>query len=277
MSTARATGPSTTDYVFYNAAPQAVARFNAISRIFDPSTIRHLEGRRIDTGWHCLEVGGGNGSIAAWLSRRVGATGHVLVTDIDPRFLKNLKLSNMKVRHHDIVVDQLPEEAFDLVHCRLVLLHLPEREKALRRMISALKPGGWLLVEEFDSASLPADPIANPAEVLSRTHMAMTRVLNDHGVDRRYGRLLLRKLQAHGLVEVDAEARMSLWQGGSSGACLLRANYQQLRTDMIDAGYITEEEFQHDVARLEQADFLMPSPIMWTVWGRRPAGISPQG
>lgn len=138
-------------------------------------------------------------------------------------------------------------------------------------MISALRPGGWLLVEEFDSASLPADPTVNPAEVLSKTQTAMTRVLDDRGVDRRYGRQLLRQLQAHELVEVDAEARMSLWQGGSSGACLLRANYEQLRTDMINAGYITEEEFERDLARLEQADFLMPSPIMWTVWGRRPA------
>ena len=275
MPTARTTGANATDYVFCNAAPQAGARFNAISRIFDANTIRHLEGRCIDTGWHCLEVGGGNGSIAAWLSRRVGATGHVLATDIDPRFLKNMELPNMEVRRHDIVADEVPEGAFDLVHCRLVLLHLPERETALRRMISALKPGGWLLVEEFDSASLPADPGANPAEVLSKTQMAMTRVLDDRGVDRRYGRLLLSQLQAHGLVEVDAEARMSLWPGGSSGACLLRANYEQLRTDMIDAGYITEEELEHDLARLERADFLMPSPIMWTVWGRRPNVVDP--
>lgn len=269
MPTARATGA--TNYVFCNAAPQAGARFNAISRIFDPNTIRHLEGRGVDTGWHCLEVGGGNGSIAAWLSRRVGATGHVLATDIDPRFLNNMKLPNLEVRRHDIVADEVPDGAFDLVHCRLVLLHLPEREQALRRMISALKPGGWLLVEEFDSASLPADPKVNPAEVLSRTQIAMTRVLDDRGVDRRYGRLLLSQLQAQGLVDVDAEARMSLWQGGSAGACLLRANYEQLRPHMINAGYITDKEFEHDLARLERTDFLMPSPLLWTVWGRPPA------
>ena len=100
----------------------------------------------------------------------------------------------------------------------------------------------------------------------------MTRVFDDRGVERRYGRLLLSRLQAYELVEVDAEARMFLWQGGSSGAHLLRANYEQLRTDMINAGYINEIEFQHDLARLERADFLMPSPIMWTVWGRRPNG-----
>lgn len=121
MPTTRGTDANATNYVFCNAAPQAGARFNAISRIFDLSTIRHLEGRCVDTGWHCLEVGSGNGSIAAWLSQRVGATGHVLATDIDPRFLKNMKLPNMGVRRHDIVADGVPEEAFDRVHCRLVL------------------------------------------------------------------------------------------------------------------------------------------------------------
>jgi hypothetical protein len=39
---------------------------------------------------------------------------------------------------------------------------------------------------------------------------------------------------------------------------------------MIDAGYITEEEFDQDIARLNDPGFLMPSPIMWTAWGRRP-------
>jgi hypothetical protein len=39
---------------------------------------------------------------------------------------------------------------------------------------------------------------------------------------------------------------------------------------MIDASYITEEEFDRDLARMEDADFMMPSPMMWTAWGRRP-------
>jgi hypothetical protein len=62
-----------------------------------------------------------------------------------------------------------------------------------------------------------------------------------------------------------------MWQGGTAGTSLMRANYLQLRTDMIDAGYITEQEFEEDLTRLEAADFLTLSPIMWTAWGRRPS------
>ena len=256
-------------YLFDNAAEQAGARLQALSEIFDPGTIRHLTERGVDRGWHCLDVGGGNGSIAAWLSERVGRSGRVLVTDIDPRFLE-ADLPNVEVRRHNIVTDALPDAAFDLVHCRLVLLHLPQREQVLARLIAALKPGGWLVDEEFDSASLQADPQVNPVEVVSKTHRAMLRVVEDRGVERHFGRLLPGFLRTHGLVDVAAEGHLFMWQAGSPGTSLMRANYEQLREEMISAGHITEEEFEKDLSRMERADFLTLSPIMWTVCGRRP-------
>jgi hypothetical protein len=39
---------------------------------------------------------------------------------------------------------------------------------------------------------------------------------------------------------------------------------------MIDAGYILEKEFAQDIARLDDPNFMMPSPLHWTAWGRRP-------
>jgi SAM-dependent methyltransferase len=258
-------------YILDNAGREASARFAALAAMYDPGTIRHLEERGVSSGWHCLEVGGGGGSIAAWLAARVGSAGRVLVTDIDPRFLESLQIPNLEVRRHDIVIDPLPERAFDLVHSRLVLLHLPEREKALARMIAALKPGGWLIDEEFDAFSMLPNSAANPGEVLLRTHIAMRQVMKDHGVDDGYfARRLFSRLRAHGLVDVGAEASMFIWQSGSRGVSLLCANYEQLHRSMIDAGYITEEEFDQDIARLNDPGFLMPSPIMWTAWGRRP-------
>ena len=64
-------------YVFDNAAEQTAARFVALARLFDEGTIRHIEARGIRHGWHCLEIGGGGGSIAAWLAQRVGPEGRV--------------------------------------------------------------------------------------------------------------------------------------------------------------------------------------------------------
>jgi SAM-dependent methyltransferase len=247
----------------------ASARFAALSALFDRDTSRQLAERGVGPGWRCLEVAGGNGSVATWLSERVGSAGRVVVTDIETRFLET-GLPNVEVRRHDIVHDPLPEGAFDLVHARMILIHLPERDDVLRRMAAALKPGGWLVCEEFDSLSALPDPAVSPGEMLLRTHVAMGRLSEDWSVDRRYGRLLYGRFRALGLGSLGAEARMSMVECGSPGAALLRASYERRRTAMIDAGYLTEQEFDQDVARLDEPGFLMPSPIMWTAWGRRP-------
>src|SRR5262245_1930125 len=123
----------------------AATRFATLSAVFDRATRRYLLDRGLAAGWHCLEVGGGAGSIAHWLSEHVGAAGRVLVTDIDTRFLEALKSPNLEVLRHDVTRDPLPDGAFDLVHTRMVLIHLPLRHEVLQRLVAALKPGGWLV------------------------------------------------------------------------------------------------------------------------------------
>jgi SAM-dependent methyltransferase len=256
-------------YLLDNAGREASTRFDALSAIYDRDTIRHLENRGVSEGWQCLEVGGGGGSIAGWLGDRVGSTGRVLVTDIDPRFLESMRASNVEVRKHNIAVDPLPETTFDLIHARLVLMHVHEREQVLARLVAALKPGGWLVDEELDSASLVPDSTVNSGEVFLESHKAIMRIFDDRGVGRRWGRLLFGRLRALGLVDVNAEARMHVWHCGSPGALMLRANFEQLRGPLIDGGYISGQQLDRDIERLGDPDFMAPSPLMWTAWGRR--------
>lgn len=260
--------PST--YVFDDPDNPVSARFPALAADFDAGTIRHLAAIGVGAGSRCLEVGGGGGSIAAWLSSRVGPTGHVLVTDIDTHFLESMNLPHTEIRRHDIVTDPLPKASFDFVHVRLVLLHVHEREQALANMIAALKPGGWLLGEDFD-VSVSPDPSLDSGETLSTTYLAMTRIMTERGVDRMFGRRLFGRFQALGLVDVGAEGRSFMWSAGSPGPALMRTNFEQLRADMIAAGYVTEDEFEHDLAALGNADFRMPSPVLWAAWGRKRA------
>jgi hypothetical protein len=67
---------------------------------------------------------------------------------------------------------------------------------------------------------------------------------------------------------VAGEARIEIPQRNSPGVSLMRANYQQLRGEMIDAGDVTAEEVDRDLSRLDDPNFLMPSSIM----GNRPLG-----
>jgi len=248
-------------YVFDNAADETRTRLDVLEAIYDEGTIRHIEARGIHEGWTCLEVGGGAGSVAAWLAQRVGPSGRVLATDIDTRYLDRRDVTNLEVRRHNIAIDPLPLAAYDLVHARLVLMHLPERTATLKRMSAALKPGGWLVVEDFEAG--PREGATSP------TLTALRHVMELDGVDLQYGRKLSCQLRAIGLDDVDTEGRTFLWRGGSRGAAMIQANCQQLRAAILNTGLVTTDQFNEDVARMASPTFAMRSPILWAAWGRR--------
>ena len=120
-------------------------RLALLERRFDAGTVRRLGDLGVRSGWRCLEVGAGHGSIARWLSEKVGRDGSVIAADIDTRFLTGLP-DNVDVRALDIR-DLEPEPDFDLVHCRALLMHLRDPADAIARIVAALRPGGVLLAE----------------------------------------------------------------------------------------------------------------------------------
>jgi len=137
-------------YAFDNAHELQRERLQALEAALDAGTIRVLHGCGIEPGWRCLEVGAGGGSIADWMCEQVGPEGGVLATDLDTTVLQARSRPNLDIRVHDVLADDLPSAAFDLVHVRLLLAWLPEPRAALERVRRALKPGGWLVAEELD-------------------------------------------------------------------------------------------------------------------------------
>jgi len=73
-------------YLLDNAGADAPVRLSALASMFDATTQRHLLDRGVGPGWHCLEVGGGGGSIASWLANPIQPDGRVMATDLDTRF-----------------------------------------------------------------------------------------------------------------------------------------------------------------------------------------------
>jgi len=49
----------------------------------------------------------------------------------------------------------------------------------------------------------------------------------------------------------------------------MKANLEQLREAILATGAVTASEFEDDLARLDQEDFMTPSPVMWSVAARR--------
>ncbi len=222
-------------YIFDNAAPQTHQRFDSLELLYDAASVRHLEATGVGAGWNCLEVGAGSGSIARWLAQQVGPTGHVLVTDINPRFLDALaalKLSTVEIQQHDIGTDMLPAETFDLIHARLVLIHVPTRLEALTRMVAALKPGGWIVIEDFDSLLIDRSyPIQDSAHAALYQKMltALLQLRVARGAEFDWGRRLYGRLVERGLVDVGMEGHHTIHNGNSPGSRQLRTNTHRSR------------------------------------------------
>lgn len=263
-----------TSYLFDNAWQQARQRLAALEAWLDPGTIRLLATLGVGEGWRCLEVGAGGGSIAAWLGERVGPRGHVLATDIDTRFLEPLTAPNLEVRRHDLARDALPEGAFDLVHARAVLEHLPERDHALQRLAAALRPGGWLLVEDGDFTTLLPAPGGDAAAValVGKVWAAIRPVRAARGATDDYGRRLFGAVRALGLVDLGAEGRVAVAWGGSPLAPIMRLTVEQLRDPLLGAGEVSEQDLVRCLAVLEDPEFVWTLPTMVAVWGRRSPG-----
>jgi len=259
-------------YPLDNASEKASTRMEVLARLYDPTTRRVIDSTGIAAGWSCLEVGGGGGSVARWLADRVGVAGRVLCTDLDTRIIEQASAvagGNLEVKRHDIAHDDLPREAFDLAHARLVMIHVPERERALESMVKSLKPGGWLVIEDFDTASLQPDAHVNRFETPLPTSEAVRKYLTRHQ-DGYYGRRLHGRFRELGLLEVSAEARMVMFDRANGGADLMRVNFEQIGADVIAAGLITRQQIDADLATLERDDFAIPSPILWSVIGKKP-------
>ncbi|MFC1440566.1 methyltransferase domain-containing protein [Streptacidiphilus sp. N1-10] len=259
-------------YVFDSSAVQAPDRFTALETCYDPVSRLRIAQTGLGAGWHCLEVGGGGGSLGTWLADVVGPLGQVLLTDLvpQPRGPQD-EPTNLTVMQHDIVSDDLPQNAFDLVHARLVLLHLPQRRQVLDRLVAALRPGGWLVLEEFDCGWVPVLTAPHPgaAELFEKVHAHLMRLLSEAGADPLWGRRVYGAMSQAGLTDLSSSTHAEAWAGGGAGIRLHRVNTEQVE-DRLLAGGVTAAELRDFWSLLDEPGFAVNSYPLVTVRGRRP-------
>ena len=242
-------------------------RLQALEAANDPATTRHLAGLGVTTGWHCLEVGAGAGSIVRWLSERVGPSGRVVAADIDTRFVERLDLPNVEPRRIDILRDAIEQSSFDLVHCRLLIIHLKSPLEALMRMVSAAKPWGWVMIEEADFSSYRA---ADPSHQLSAAFSAAVKRTFDNiaraGLfDPYYGCQVRRLMENAGLTEVKIEGSVYVRGGVESEA---QEHLLSLPL-LVKAGSCSAEDRAIMEAGLTDPDFRFVGHTIFSAWGRR--------
>jgi SAM-dependent methyltransferase len=253
-----------------NASADEVARLEQVEAYMRPITERNLLRVGLATGWHCLEIGAGIGGVARFMAAQVGPTGRVVATDITPLFAPDPAVPQLEIRRHDVLVDALESNAFDLVHCRLLLANVGTPELALERMVAALRPSGWLLVEEPGDGRLPAVGESTPAVAEFNALMAsfFDAVTGSRSVDLQLYRRLPALLEACGLVEIGGEHSQRL--GGVEERAALIRTLKAMRAPLSATPFVTSGAIDRLATLAADATLRTMGGSTLSLWGRRP-------
>jgi SAM-dependent methyltransferase len=244
-------------------------RLNLMSALLDPMERAHIERLGVKSGWRCLELGAGNGSISRILAGLVAPSGHVVASDIDIRYIADLEVAGLEVRRLDVMRDAIEDKAYDFVVARALLHHLPERRTALKRMTEAVRPGGVFLSIEPDM--LPCT-VAEPGSM--RTFwQGWLKWAEQSGIDYFDGRKMPAWLDSLGMESVAGEGCTMHFNGGSDWATYWASTIRELEPSLVNSGNMTR-------AMLDEFYALYADPHYWTsvitfaaTSGRKPALI----
>ena len=243
--------------------------------VYDGPTVRFLAELGVTEGWSCLEVGCGAGAVALWLADQVGTTGRVVATDLDTRFIDGHGRTNLEVRTHDISRGPPEVAAFDLVHARAVIEHISDHDTALDNVMAAVRPGGWVLVEDVDFGGPMAAALARyiyPSEeqaLTERIYRAVEAIFASVGADASFGTQLAGALEAAGFEEVGGELHAPIVSGGTEQ--WTRGSVEQLGEPLIRTGLVTADDLSRFLSLSADRSAHYTPPSMASVWGRRPA------
>jgi SAM-dependent methyltransferase len=226
-------------------------RLALMSRLLDPMHRGHIERLGVGPGARTLEVGCGNGSVSAWLARRVAPGGRAVAVDLDLS-LADADVPGLEFRQGDIVAGPVQPLDFDLVTARAVLHHVSDAEAAVVNLVASARPGGAVLLIEPDF--LPVSVAEPEVRAFWDGWLAWSR---GQGIDYFIGRRLPAMLSGLGLEEVGATAETAHYNGGSAWAVYWRQTVAELRPRLVASGKLDDRLIDTFLARC--AD-----PAWWT-------------
>ena len=258
-------------YLMSNEHQETQGRFEGLERTLDAVTIGHLTRVGVDRGARCLEIGCGGGSIARWLASQVGQEGRVVAVDLDTRWFQHDGSPQLEVRELDLVTGPIPEGPWDLIHERLVLQHVPARLAVLDELVARLAPGGWMVLEDFDTGEVRTTDRAGPDhELIVRMATAFNQLLGERDGANDFAADAWRHLRDRGLIETGASGHVVFDCGGSGFTQVMAANARQVRDGLLRLE-IAPEDIDRFLQLLTDPGTIFGSSVLITAWGRKPS------
>lgn len=241
-STRTGTGRHESEHLFHTASDLGRAQMRHLEDLLDESTTALLSATDPQPGSRCLEVGAGGGSIARWMAERAGPAGEVVAVDLDTDHL--VIAPGVQIHQHDITEGPPVEGEFDLIHARLVMLHLPQRLEVLSTLVDALAPGGWLVIEDF---GMPL-PRMIPTQEADEFAIFDRLIEVGHGVvgpaagqSLRWAHEVADHMDTHGLVDVHQRQRSQVVRGSDTAARYLHNLMTQIAPHLAAGGMSQDE------------------------------------
>src|SRR5215210_6332020 len=152
--------------------PSELERLQLQSRVWEPSGRRLLDEIGEGRGARVLDVGCGAIGWLRLLSEWVGPDGEVVGTDVDDamlaaagQFVDTEGFGNVVLTKDDLFASKLEPSSFDLVHARFEIGPLGRGPDQISNHLRVLRPGGTVVLEEWDVSSWHFNP---PARALER-------------------------------------------------------------------------------------------------------------
>lgn len=253
---------------FHHARQGEWDRLDALSRAFDPYTQARL--RRLPVPEHAaiLEIGPGAGTIAEWL-RDTYRPAELVLLDRDADLLAYLAPIGTRTVLADLTVMADAPGTFDVIHVRMLLFHLPERQSVVERLVSWLRPGGWLVVSDaMDATCLTGDPWAEDVGRLMRRSVEAVV-----GSDFTWATTFPRPLREAGLDRVGVGVDIPPLETGGAMARFLDLSVHALVATADANGHDVgdRDEVRRTLASALPPGVVAVSPFgQATAWGRKP-------
>lgn len=117
-----------------------------------------IEALDLQPGQVVADIGAGTGFYLKMISTKVGMTGKVVAVDLSPSFVsflrargKKEKINNLEVIQGSVTSTNLPENSIDKIFVVDTYHHFDNKDEMLRDFSTIIKPGGEVIIIDFDS------------------------------------------------------------------------------------------------------------------------------
>lgn len=265
------------DYLL-GTGDEELDRLGYQAQVWRGSALRALERAGVGPGARVLDLGSGPGFVTAEIQRLVGEDGSVVALDASPRWHRVLDqrfgaAPNVTRIEASIEDADLGEGSFDAVYSRWVFSFLSDLDGIAAKVLRALRPGGALVVQDYNHEGIGVFPPSAGFEAVVRaTRDYYARGGGDAWVAGRLPGVFARA----GFTDVQCLPEVRSGGPESDVFGWADAFFPRFSATYVEEGLMTAEERTAFLAewaeRRADPGTQFFSPIVADVLGRRPGG-----